>query len=312
MRIILSFFALLPFGWVHAQTGSNAPSSIGNKLENTLLWEISGNGLTKPSWFLGTMHVLCPEDAFLSPSVQRILEDVNAVYLEIDMDNMAQMMSALKAMNMLNDTTLQDLLTTEEIDKLKKFFEGKMPLPFTMLQRMKPLFLSGLMAEQMLPCKSGSGTETLLMKEAEERNLPIEGLETVLYQAGLFDSIPYKQQAESLMKAIDGAGKDDETIGKMLEAFRAQDLEKLEQLTISEEGGMEGYLDLLLYNRNRNWAEKFGSVASQGSYLFAVGAGHLPGDQGVLNLLRKKGYTVKPVVNEIPKLDNPTNMRTPE
>lgn len=303
MRIILSFFALLPIGWVHAQTVSKATSSGGNKMENTLLWEISGNGLTRPSWFLGTMHVLCPEDAFLSPSVQRILGEINAIYLEIDMDNMAQMMGALKAMNMLNDTTLQDLLTPQEIEKLKSFFEGKMPLPFTMLQRMKPLFLSGLMAEQMLPCKSGSGTESLLLKEASARNLSIEGLETANYQAGLFDSIPYRQQAESLMKAIDGANKDDETIGKMLEAYREQDLEKLEQLTVSEEGGMEGYLDLLLYNRNRNWAEKFGTIASQGSYLFAVGAGHLPGEQGVLSLLRKQGYTVKPVPNEIPKME---------
>jgi len=141
------------------------------------------------------------------------------------------------------------------------------------------------------------------MKEAGERNLSIEGLETALYQAGLFDSIPYKQQAESLLKAINGADKDDETIAKMLEAYRAQDLEKLEQLTVSEEGGMEGYLDLLLYNRNHNWVEKFGSITSQGSYLFAVGAGHLPGERGVLNLLRQKGYTVKPVNNEIPKID---------
>jgi uncharacterized protein YbaP (TraB family) len=303
MRLILSFFALLPIGWGHAQKATTVSTSPVNKEENTLLWEISGNGLSKPSWFLGTMHVLCPEDAFLSASVKRILENINAIYLEVDMDNMAQMMGALKAMNMLNDTTLQDLMTTEEIDKLKKFFDGKFSLPFTMVQRMKPLFLSGLMAEQMLPCKSGSGTESLLLKEADERNLAIEGLETALYQAGLFDSIPYKQQAESLLKAINGADKDDETIAKMLEAYRAQDLEKLEQLTVSEEGGMEGYLDLLLYNRNHNWVEKFGSITSQGSYLFAVGAGHLPGEKGVLNLLRQKGYTVKPVANEIPKPD---------
>lgn len=304
MRLILSFFALLPIGLVHAQTVSTVSPSPVKKEENTLLWEITGNGLSKPSWFLGTMHVLCPEDAFLSASVKRILENVNAIYLEVDMDNMVQMMGAIKAMNMLNDTTLQDLMTTEEIDKLKKFFDGKLPLPFSMVQRMKPLFLSGLMAEQMLPCKSGSGTESLLMKEANERNLAIEGLETALYQAGLFDSIPYKQQAESLLKAINGADKDDdETIAKMLEAYRSQDLEKLEQLTVSEEGGMEGYLDLLLYNRNHNWVEKFGNITLQGSYLFAVGAGHLPGDKGVLNLLRQKGYTVKPVANEIPRLD---------
>jgi uncharacterized protein len=269
--------------------------------ENTLLWEVSGNGLEQPSYFLGTMHILCPEDAYLSDAVLKILDKAKAVYLELDLDNMGQMLAAMKAMTMRNDTTLADLLTEAELEQVKEYFEGKMPLPFAVLQRYKPMLLSGMVAEQMLPCKAGSGSEMLLMQEARKRNLSTEGLETMAYQAGLFDSIPYEQQAKELLKALEGANDESDVIGKMLSAYQKQDLKALETLTMSEEGGMAAHLDLLLFNRNRNWAAKFGEIAAQGTHLFAVGAGHLPGENGVLKLLEKQGYQLRPLLNEKPQ-----------
>jgi uncharacterized protein len=268
---------------------------------NTLLWEISGNGLEVPSYFLGTMHILCPEDAFLSPATLQILDRVKAIYLEIDMDNMVQMLGAMKAMTMRNDTTLTDLLTPEEIERLKTALKEKisLPLPFSVLQRYKPMLLSGMFSEQMLPCKAGAGTEMLLMGEARKRKLSIEGLETPAYQAGIFDSIPYEWQARELLKAIDENEGHSDMVDKMLKAFQEQDLAAIETLTNSEEGGIAGFLDLMIYQRNRNWAEAFEPIAKEGSHLFAVGAGHLPGEEGVLALLEKKGYTLRPLMNKV-------------
>jgi uncharacterized protein YbaP (TraB family) len=86
-------------------------------------------------------------------------------------------------------------------------------------------------------------------------------------------------------------------VATMLAAFQRQDLDELARLTQSEEAGLEGYGDLLLNNRNRNWVEKFIEISAKGSYLFAVGAGHLPGEAGVLNLLEKKGFKLRPLLN---------------
>ncbi len=73
---------------------------------------------------------------------------------------------------------------------------------------------------------------------------------------------------------------------------------EIDQAIRDNEQGEEGkYLDLLLYKRNRNWVAQFDTIATKSPTLFAVGAGHLPGAQGVLELLRKKGYTVKPLKN---------------
>lgn len=268
---------------------------------NTLLWEVTGNGLQSPSYFLGTMHILCPDDAYLSKGVLSILDMVNEVYFEIDLDNMALMMGAMTKMAMRNDTVLSDLLEPEDYKAVETYFSNKLPLPFSLMKRLKPMLLAGMLSEQMLPCKAGSGTEMLLSEEAKKRSLPTGGLETPAYQFGLFDSIPYQVQAEELLKVIkDTAGEGSEVTGKMLEAFQKQDLNALEQLTISEEGGMAGYLDLLIFQRNRNWVKRFAEIASQKPALFAVGAGHLPGDNGVLKLLEKAGYTLRPLVNQKP------------
>ena len=283
-------------GWAQVST----PVLPTHPNENSLLWEVSGNGLEKPSYFLGTMHILCPEDAWLSPSVTRILDHVNGVYLEMDLSNLAQMMGAMKAMVMRNDTTLADLLSEEELAAVKAYFAERLPLPFTLLSRFKPMMLSGMMAEQMLPCRAGSGTETLLMAEAKKRKLKMDGLETVAQQAGFFDSIPYRLQAEELLKALHQEGEQTDVVEKMLTAFQQQDLPALESITVSEEGGMAGFLEILLYNRNENWVKQFKGISQKGSYLFAVGAGHLPGERGVLNLLRSQGYQLRPVSNTKP------------
>lgn len=282
-----------------SSSGHFLPSNQGNK---TLLWEVSGGNLTKPSYFLGTMHILCPEDAFLSGAVLQILDTVDAVYFELDLDNMGQMMAAMQHMAMLNDTTLSDLLTPEEIEKVKAALADKLPLPFQVLERFKPMLISGLLSEQMLPCKAGAGTEMLIMDAASKRQLPTEGLETPAYQFSLFDKIPYAEQAKSLVKSLDTLSNEGEKmVGEMLMAFQQQDLEELAKLTQSEESGLEGYTDILLNDRNRNWVEKFVELSEKKTNLYAVGAGHLPGEAGVLKLLEQKGYKLRPLLNQKPQ-----------
>lgn len=280
-------------------SGLFLPTNEGKK---TLLWEVSGGNLSKPSYFLGTMHILCPEDAFLSPAVQQILDTVETVYFELDLDNMGLMMAAMKNMAMLNDTTLSDLLTEEELEKVKSLLADKIPFPFKVLERFKPMLISGLLSEQMLPCKAGAGTEMLIMEEAVKRKLPTEGLETPAYQFSLFDNIPYAEQAKSLLQSLDTLSNEGElVVGKMLTAFQQQDLEELARLTQSEEAGLVGYEEILLNNRNRNWVEKFAELSAESQLLYAVGAGHLPGANGVLKLLEQKGYKLRPLLNQKPQ-----------
>jgi uncharacterized protein YbaP (TraB family) len=285
---------LLGFLSVSCQSQPPLPKALNN---NTLLWEISGKGLKQSSYVFGTMHMLCPEDAKLSLSMQLVLDRVKELYFEVDMDNMVEIFGSISALAMKDGTKLSDLLTPEEYGKVKNYFDGKLPLPFSMMENYKPMLLSAMIEEQSLPCKATNGMEMVILEEGNKRKLEVKGLETMAYQAGLFDSIPYKEQAEELVKAIDSSSVSDGTVDSLLQTYRAQNLEKINDLTTHAEGAEGKYLDLLLYNRNRNWAGQFDSIAEKNPVLIAVGAGHLPGKQGLLALLRSKGYKVTPVKN---------------
>jgi len=271
---------------------------------NTLLWQISGNGLPQPSYLFGTIHMLCKDDAMLSDSLKKIIRNCKDVYLEVDLDNIFEMMGLLKSMKMRNDTTLADLMDKKDYDRVKAFFQEKSGLiPFSMLETYKPLLAVSTLAESAVPCESSVAMEQLIMEEAKRNNKNIKGLETMAYQAGIFDSIPYKLQAEQLIKYVDSSSveKDQESneFKELADAYKKQDLKKLEELSNKNDIGVSNFTDLLLYNRNRNWVEKLKSLLPVKTLLIAVGAGHLPGEKGVINLLRKAGYTVKPLKNSM-------------
>jgi uncharacterized protein YbaP (TraB family) len=277
-------------------TGFVFSQAYSPKLPNTLLWKITGNGLKKPTYIFGTMHILCAEDAGLSDELKKVIKDCDEVYFEIDMSDMMGMLSSMKYMQMNDGKKLSDLLSAADYAKVKSYFEKHASMmPFSMLEHFKPMLVSGLMEEDDLPCKSTNGMEFVIMKEAREHDKKINGLETAEFQASVFDSIPYKDQALELVKYIDSGDSYKKMTDTLAQAYKDQDLNKIALLTAKDEPDNANFMDMLLYNRNRNWAKKLAVLMPQKSLLIAVGAGHLPGIQGILNLLKKEGYTVSPM-----------------
>jgi len=273
---------------------------------NTLLWQISGNGLQRPSYLFGTIHMICSGDAVLSDSLKSAIGHSDEVYFEVDMDNLFEMLGVMRKMKMRNDTTLADLLDKSDYDKVKKYFEANETLlPFSVLETYKPLLAASMLMEGSSECESPEAMEEVIMREAKTNGKKIRGLETMAYQMSIFYTIPYKMQAMQLVEYVNNAGKEDTAANKeydkLMEAYREQDLSKLEDLTKKTDLGIANFTDILLYNRNRNWVEKLKTILPDHSVIVAVGAGHLPGDKGVINLLRKAGYTVKQVPNKVRK-----------
>jgi hypothetical protein len=222
--------------------------------------------------------------------------------MEMDLDNIFEMMGAMTKMKMTGDTTLRDLLSENDYKKVKSYFEEKSTLlPFSVLETYKPMMASSLLSEGDLPCEGAISMEQVIMGAAKEKGKKIKGLETMAQQAGFLDSIPYKYQAAELVKYIDSADTDkgeNQLMNQLFDAYRNQDLKKLEELMLDGDAGMSSFADILLYRRNINWVMKLKTLMLDKSLLVAVGAGHLPGEKGVINLLRKAGYTVTPVENK--------------
>jgi uncharacterized protein len=310
MKLLWLAFGILSVVNGACQSGAGNTSAKKNKttstkktngaLENTLLWEISGNGLSEPSYLFGTMHLLCADDARLSANLKKAIRETEHIYFEIDMDDMSQMMSALKHVRMNDNTKLSDLLSKEEYDRVKLFFEKNgSVLPFSMMERFKPYMLTSLIGERSMGCEQTNGMEMSIMQEAKKYDKEILGLETAEFQAGLFDSIPYEKQAKELLNYIDSIDNFKDNTSDLVKVYREQNLQKMQELTMTESGIGE-YMDLLVYNRNRRWIEQLSGILAKSRTLVAVGAGHLPGDNGMINLLRKAGYTVKPLKNTPP------------
>lgn len=285
-------------------TKKNATAVNTFQLEKTLLWEISGNGLTVPSYLFGTMHMLCAKDALLSDSLRYAIASSKEVYFEVDLDNFMETLGAMSYMNMKGNKTLSDFLTPEEYKRVKDYFKnGKSLLPLNMMERMKPYFITAMISESKFPCAEKDGMEMVIMKEAKKQSKNIKGLESIKYQASIFDSIPYEKQAKELVMLIDSANahKDkpasNDSDYQLLDVYRSQDIDKMIELTTAEES-MKQYMDILLWNRNANWVQKMPALMKENTLLFAVGAGHLGGEKGVIQLLRKAGYTVRPVTHK--------------
>ncbi|HVS97120.1 MAG TPA: TraB/GumN family protein, partial [Puia sp.] len=248
----------------------------------------------------GTMHVLCARDALLSDSLRSAIRNVDEIWFEIDLSDMAGMFSSLQYMRMNDGKKLFDLLKPDEYARVKQYFaQHASMLPFSMLERFKPMLISGLIEEQELDCETTDGMELTIMKESRNWNKPINGLETAQFQAGLFDSIPYEEQAKELVKSIDSLDENKKTTRQLVNLYNKQDLDGIDELSRKDDSGMSNYMDLLLYGRNRKWAKKLDSLLRKKSMLIAVGAAHLPGEGGVIDLLRKEGYTLQPVENKV-------------
>ena len=265
---------------------------------NSLLWQVTGNGLVKPSYIFGTMHLMCAEDAVVSPSLKAVLKKVQQVYFEVDMDHAGTLLGGVVDFNMKQDSQLKDFLTEDEYEQVRMFFKEHQPmLPFEMLERQHPLILSSGLYEFFLPCQEKNGAEVKIAELAHKLAKPTGGLESLAFQQHIFDSIPYDQQAKDLVKTINNVEHFKQSMHDMLAVYKSQDIEKLQQLTMQDESGVSTHLDMLLYNRNNNWVTSMQTIMKDTSTLFAVGAGHLAGENGVLDLLRKQGFSTQPIIN---------------
>lgn len=269
-----------------------------NADDNSLLWEVSGNGLQKSSYLFGTFHLMCKDDIRFSGQLVAAVTNADLLYLEMDMDDPSIMLSGLLMMNMKNGKKLQDLYTAEEYQKITGFFKDTLHMPIGLLQSVKPYFLAAMLYPKMMPCKTVSGVEEELMKIAKQQKKEIKGLETIEFQSAVFDSIPYEEQAKELLKSIDSLTSYQKYFDTMLTVYKTQRLMEIEKLFKDTEFGMEGHQDLLLNDRNKNWVGQLKSIVKKESVFVAVGAGHLVGEQGLISLLRKEGYVLKPLLNE--------------
>lgn len=306
MKQIWFWLAAFVVGLGACKTGkvTYAPDKIV-PTEKSVFWKISGNGLKKPSYLYGTIHLIPKDDFKLPVVVVDALEDSKRVAFEIDMKEMTNFrtqMSLITKSFMAGGKTLKDLLSPEDYALVKAKMEEK-GLPGGMFERMKPMFLSTLFSSDEDGGTANGGNMTSvemeLFRASKRQQLESTGLETAAYQMSIFDSIPYEAQAKMLVDGLrdTGSGNPDgeSELDTMLKLYRDQDITGMQSMISDVQYGMSKYEEILLNQRNRNWIPVMNRLMKEKPTIFAVGAGHLGGTGGVVALLRKEGYKVEVV-----------------
>lgn len=262
--------------------------------ENSLLWEISGRGLAKPSYLFGTIHLICPTDFSLSDSLKSTISRTQQVALEMDMDDPGMMAGMMKTMNMAAGNELKKLVTEQEYQRLDRFFKDSVHVGLAMFERAKPFVLMGPLFNTVLDCQPQS-YEMALVELAGKQKSEVIGIETLEEQMAIFDTIPYKDQAKMLLNLIDSLPSARKEFRSLIALYKAQNINELYGMTLKSEFGMEGNEEVMLFARNQKWIPRIRRIASAKPTFFAVGAAHLGGEKGVIALLRKEGFTVSAV-----------------
>lgn len=301
----LLILALLPLTFLSCQASEeNKEEKKGNKKYKdvevkdgkSLLWKIEGNGLEEPSYLFGTMHLI-EEEYFVFPeSLEERIKDCDRVVMEVaDISNASGAMDAMMAKE---GETLKDMFSPEQYDSLMNIGAEAMGMSRESFEKifgkMKPFGIISAMSKASFKGNTKS-YEMTLISLANLNKIEKGGLETIEEQLGFFDQIPNDKMKSIILETMKTSGEDNKEMVEMMQIYKEQDLEKLGKFMIEQSPEMMENEEILLTGRNKRWIPKIEEFAKSGKSFIAVGAAHLVGEEGVINLLREKGYTLTPI-----------------
>jgi uncharacterized protein YbaP (TraB family) len=261
--------------------------------ENTLLWKVSGNGLDTPSYLFGTMHILCEQDIVSKPGFQQALAESQSLVMELNPTDPAVMQEMQQLAVNPGFENIYTNLPPEDFKLIDSYLSGKYGAGLAQMGVLKPFTLTSMVIMGFLDCEVPFSLETYLAEAAGTKGIPVIGLETASFQVGIFDQIPTDVQIQEIIRNLkDEAGKKE--MDEMLAIYASGDLDRL-YAYMSKSDMMQAFQAIILDNRNITWIPTLEDLFKEGSSFVAVGAGHLPGELGVISLLKQKGYTVEAI-----------------
>ena len=265
--------------------------------KNSLCWKISGNGLKESSYVFGTIHIISKKDFFMPSLTESAFKTCKTLALEVDLNMDKETKKEVgKSAILPSGKTIQDYCTPEEYKLIESFVKdsvGMSALKIKLYSRLKPIYFQSVLVKEQI--KGAKSYEETFMKMADKRKMNQVGLEDISLQMKVLDTIPIDTQIKEMVKSIQEGKASIRTFNEMIEVYKKQDVEKLYQMTVSEDSAIDNFEDVFLGNRNKSWIPVIEKLIVAQPTFIAVGAAHLGGEEGVLNLLKAKGYTVEPV-----------------
>ncbi len=279
--LMMMFFITIFCSTTNAQTA---------KKENSLLWEISGKGIEKPSYLYGTIHMICGNDFFMKEKVTKAFEKTSKLALEINMNDAEEMSFMQKSV--ISETPLTKKLTAEQSKELDEILQKTTGMKLSQVDSFTMMTVMSLIAMKSFGCENLKFYEMEFITKAKALNNTVIGLEKVKDQLDILGNAYTDQEMITMLKDMNK-----ELTSKMVQDYKEENIKNIYSQATDPKMMNKKTQAAMLDNRNINWVSILPELIKKESVFIAVGAGHLPGEKGLISLLTKAGYTVKPILD---------------
>ncbi|MBX2893989.1 MAG: TraB/GumN family protein [Cyclobacteriaceae bacterium] len=265
--------------------------------ENSILWEISGNGITKSSYLFGTLKFTGEKEFYFPQEAKDRIKRADLFAIEDQVDHHAQH-ELNKALHFPKGESLATHTTPEQYNQVVNLFEKELGISKSTFQakyaHLKPLAISVAITRLAL----GEGVKFYdieLLKFAKANKVKTYSLEKVDREAAALNSFPISEQVLALLHGVTFFKEQKEEFIKLMNDYPQGKLDEIFEYTLHPLDNNEKFIEEFYYKRNEEWLPKIEKMIKSNVAFLSIGIGHLEGERGILALLKDKGYTLTPV-----------------
>jgi uncharacterized protein YbaP (TraB family) len=294
--MLKGLLGILPFLPICAVAMAQGPASVEAPTTHTSLWVAESDSVTL--YLLGSVHILRESDFPLHPRMESAFEQADLVLFEAPIDSIGDASAAPRMLEvaMLPEGTSLDEVVPEKTFRRAEAAARELGIDPTVIRPMRPAMVAMLLT--LLEYENAGFTEMGIdlhfYRRAVEKGVPVGYFETVAEQLDIiFDSTP-ELAAQFLDATLEQLESSEDEIARLMDAWKNGDHEALDRLLNETMEGLPELRNRLLIDRNHRWAERLEPwLKKDQDVLIVVGAGHLPGDEGLIRLLEKRGFRIR-------------------
>lgn len=265
--------------------------------QNSILWEVSGNGLTSASYLHGSLKFIGEKEFIIHQEIEKRLKMAELFAIEDQVNHHAQH-ELNKAIHFPKGESLETLYSPTDYNKIQSFFQTQFGISKKKFSKtyakMKPLALS--IAMTRLSLREGVKFYDMeLLKIANNLKIMTYSLEAIEREAEAFNAFPIEDQATALLHSVNHFDKQKDEYLKLEAAYIQGDIDKVFEYSLHPFENNATFLQEFYFKRNLEWLPKIETMIAENISFISVGVTHMEGEKGLLNLLKEKGYTLTPI-----------------
>ncbi len=265
--------------------------------QQSLIWEVSGNGLTKKSYIMGTLKFIGEKEFYMPPKASELIKQSEIFAIEDEVDHHAQH-ELNTALHFPKGQTLSDVLSADDYKKVKDTFQKEFGINAATFDKkyshIKPLPLSIIMTRLSLGEKVRFYDIELLLI-AKKHDVDAYSLEPIEREAEALNSFSMEEQVKALIHSVTNFSQQKDEFKKLMSDYRTANAEEIYDYTLHPLENNPRFIEEFYYKRNAEWLPKIEKMMNEDAAFIALGISHLEGEKGILKLLEGKGYKLTPV-----------------